>query len=71
MAEAARFSLSRLSRVVVAQGTQKVLVVDDDEPLARVMARTLRSRGFECDVALDGAEARRLFEVAVARISTG
>ena len=63
MAEAARFSLSRLSRVVVAQGTQKVLVVDDDEALARVMARTLRSRGFECDVALDGAEARRLFEV--------
>jgi serine phosphatase RsbU (regulator of sigma subunit) len=41
---------------------QKVLVVDDDEPLARVMARTLRSRGFECDVALSGAEARTLFQ---------
>jgi phosphoserine phosphatase RsbU/P len=41
---------------------ERVLVVDDDEPLAKVMARTLRSRGFECDVALDGAAARRLLE---------
>jgi len=39
-----------------------VLVVDDDEPLARVMARTLRGRGFDCDVALSGAEARKLLE---------
>src|SRR5262245_43397722 len=46
--------------VKVIEGTQKVLVVDDDEPLARVMARTLRSRGFECDVALSGAAARSL-----------
>ena len=38
----------------------RVLVVEDDEPLARVMARTLRGRGFECDVALTGADARRL-----------
>jgi phosphoserine phosphatase RsbU/P len=48
--------------VTLAGSTQRVLVVDDDEPLARVMARTLRSRGFDCDVALDGAEARRLFQ---------
>jgi serine phosphatase RsbU (regulator of sigma subunit) len=48
--------------VKVSEGAQKVLVVDDDEPLARVMARTLRSRGFECDVALSGAEARALFQ---------
>jgi serine phosphatase RsbU (regulator of sigma subunit) len=41
---------------------QHVLVVDDDEPLARVMARTLRGRGFECDVALSGAEARALLQ---------
>ncbi|HEY3085783.1 MAG TPA: SpoIIE family protein phosphatase [Candidatus Dormibacteraeota bacterium] len=46
----------------VLERAQKVLVVDDDEPLARVMARTLRSRGFECDVALSGAEARTLFQ---------
>src|SRR5438552_525398 len=48
--------------VAVSAGSERVLVVDDDEPLARVMARTLRSRGFECDVALDGSQARRLFE---------
>ncbi len=41
---------------------QHVLVVDDDEPLARVMARILRGRGFECDVALSGAEARALLQ---------
>jgi serine phosphatase RsbU (regulator of sigma subunit) len=48
--------------VAGSEGGQRVLVVDDDEPLARVMARTLRGRGFECDVALSGAEARALFE---------
>jgi len=37
-------------------------VVDDEEALARVMARTLRSRGFECDVAFSAAEARKLVE---------
>ena len=37
-------------------------MVDDDEALAKVMARVLRSRGFECDVALTGAEARRMVE---------
>src|SRR5438132_7143485 len=46
----------------IAVGTERVLVVDDDEPLAKVMARVLRSRGFECDVALTGSEARRLVE---------
>jgi sigma-B regulation protein RsbU (phosphoserine phosphatase) len=34
--------------------------VDDEEALAKFMARTLRSRGFECDIALSGAEARSL-----------
>jgi serine phosphatase RsbU (regulator of sigma subunit) len=48
--------------VAQSNGTDRILVVDDEEPLAKVMARTLRSRGFECDVALTGAEARRLFE---------
>ena len=46
--------------VAGSEGAQRVLVVDDDEPLAKVMARTLRSRGFECDVAYTGAEARAL-----------
>lgn len=48
--------------VSVPESTQRVLIVDDEEPLARVMERVLRSRGFEADVALNGAEARRLFE---------
>jgi phosphoserine phosphatase RsbU/P len=48
--------------VTVPESTQRVLIVDDEEPLARVMERILRSRGFEADVALNGAEARRLFE---------
>jgi phosphoserine phosphatase RsbU/P len=55
--------------VTGSEGAQRVLVVDDDEPLAKVMARTLRSRGFECDVAYSGAEARSLLgenEYAVA-----
>jgi serine phosphatase RsbU (regulator of sigma subunit) len=48
--------------VATSTDSQRVLVVDDDEPLARVMARVLRSRGFEADVALTGAEARQMFE---------
>ena len=60
--ERGHFSPSRLSPVSVQNGPQRVLVVDDEEPLARVMARTLKSRGFECDVALSGAEARKLVE---------
>ena len=37
--------------------------MDDEEALARVMERVLRSRGFETDVALNAAEARRKFEM--------
>ena len=48
--------------VNASAGSARVLVVDDDEPLARVMARTLRGRGFDCDVALSGAEARKLLK---------
>jgi serine phosphatase RsbU (regulator of sigma subunit) len=44
------------------ESSQRILVVDDEEPLAKVMARTLRSRGFECDIALDAAQARRFFD---------
>ena len=55
--------------VARSAAAERILVVDDDEPLARVMARVLRSRGFECDVALTASEARRLLaanEYAVA-----
>jgi len=48
--------------VLEPESSQRILVVDDEESLAKVMARTLRSRGFECDIALDGAQARQLFE---------
>ena len=48
--------------MAASEPTQRVLVVEDEAPLAKVMARTLRSRGFECDVALSGAEARALIE---------
>jgi serine phosphatase RsbU (regulator of sigma subunit) len=40
----------------------RLLIVDDEEALAKVMQRTLRSRGFESDVALTAAEARSQFE---------
>jgi serine phosphatase RsbU (regulator of sigma subunit) len=41
---------------------QRLLIVDDEEALAKVMARTLRSRGYESDVALTAAQARQLLE---------
>ncbi|TMB78604.1 MAG: response regulator, partial [Chloroflexi bacterium] len=64
-------TLASLHCMAVARSAaaERILVVDDDEPLARVMARVLRSRGFECDVALTASEARRLLaanEYAVA-----
>lgn len=37
-------------------GGQRVLVVDDEEGLARVVARYLERLGMECDVALDGPD---------------
>jgi serine phosphatase RsbU (regulator of sigma subunit) len=48
--------------VAQAEAPERLLIVDDEEPLARVMARTLKSRGYEADIALTAADARRLFE---------
>jgi phosphoserine phosphatase RsbU/P len=48
--------------VNVPTGGQRVLVVDDEEALARVMQRTLKSRGFDADVAFTAAEARSQIE---------
>ena len=45
-----------------AEAAPRLLIVDDEEALAKLMQRTLRSRGFESDVALTAAEARRQFE---------
>ena len=44
------------------ESSRRILIVDDEESLAKVMARTLRSRGIECDIALNAAQARQLFE---------
>jgi len=38
--------------------SDRVLVVDDDDPVARLMARVIGSGGYECDVAGDAAAAR-------------
>lgn len=62
MAGASEFSLSTLAGVAEAGARERVLIVDDEEPLAKVMARTLKSRGFNSDIALSAAEARQLFE---------
>ena len=61
MADGREFSLSTLLSVLEPESSQRILVVDDEEPLAKAMARTLRSRGFECDIAPDAAHARQLF----------
>jgi phosphoserine phosphatase RsbU/P len=48
--------------VAGADGSLRTLIVDDEEALAKVMQRTLRSRGFESDVAHSAAAARQLIE---------
>ena len=55
-------SLSTLLVVNSATGAQRLLIVDDEEALARVMERTLRSRGYESDLAFTAGEARKRFE---------
>ncbi|MDQ2923202.1 MAG: response regulator [Candidatus Dormibacteraeota bacterium] len=45
-----------------APGLERLLIVDDEEALAKLMQRTLRSRGYESDLALTAAQARQLFE---------
>jgi phosphoserine phosphatase RsbU/P len=45
-----------------SDGLLKTLIVDDEEALAKVMQRTLKSRGFESDVAFSGAAARALID---------
>ena len=41
---------------------ERALIVDDEEALAKSVARILRSRGIESDVALSGSEARGLLQ---------
>jgi phosphoserine phosphatase RsbU/P len=55
-------SLSTLLGVSSPAAVQRLLIVDDEEALAKLMERILRSRGFESDIALSAAAARQLFE---------
>jgi serine phosphatase RsbU (regulator of sigma subunit) len=48
--------------VATPESAQRILIVDDEEALAKVMGRTLRSRGFESDLAFTASQARQLFE---------
>jgi serine phosphatase RsbU (regulator of sigma subunit) len=48
--------------VSASDGSLRTLIVDDEEALAKVMQRTLKSRGYESDVAFSGAAARQLIE---------
>lgn len=41
----------------------KLLLVEDEEDLARMLARALRTRGYSVDAAEDGEEALALFEI--------
>jgi phosphoserine phosphatase RsbU/P len=50
------------SCVAAADGPLRTLIVDDEEALAKVMQRTLKSRGFQSDVAFSGAAARQLID---------
>ena len=53
---------STLHGVNAPASDQRVLIVDDEEALAKVMGRTLLSRGFESDMAHTAAQARERFE---------
>jgi phosphoserine phosphatase RsbU/P len=55
-------SLSTLLGVNSPEAVERLLIVDDEQALAKLMERTLRSRGYESDVAFTAADARRLFE---------
>ncbi len=57
-------SLSTLLGVSSPADVQRLLIVDDEQALAKLMERTLRSRGYESDVAFTAADARRLFEAS-------
>jgi sigma-B regulation protein RsbU (phosphoserine phosphatase) len=48
-----------MSETALVTTPERTLIVEDEEPLAKAEARTLKSRGFEVDIALSGAEARQ------------
>jgi two-component system, cell cycle sensor histidine kinase and response regulator CckA len=52
--------------VAVHRGTGRILVMDDEEPIRRLLARMLSGLGYEVETAKEGAEAVRMFEDAKA-----
>jgi CheY-like chemotaxis protein len=50
----------------IQPGTERVLVMDDEEVLLRLVNSVLTNLGYEVETALDGAEAIRLLERALA-----
>jgi CheY-like chemotaxis protein len=48
-------------------GTERILVMDDEEPLRKLLESALRTLGYEVQTARDGAEAIALYEDAIAR----
>jgi len=51
-----------------AQATGTILVVEDDEPVRRLLTRVLRQAGFEVLAACDGLEAATLFSANADRV---
>jgi CheY-like chemotaxis protein len=47
-------------------GSGRILVMDDEEPLRRLLARVLEQVGYQAECARDGAEAIALYEAAKA-----
>ena len=47
-------------------GTERILVMDDEEPLRKLLESVLRTLGYEVQTARDGAEAIALYEAAKA-----
>jgi putative two-component system response regulator len=43
-------------------GGERILVVDDEEQIRKLLRRLLEAQGYACEVAADSAEARRLLE---------
>jgi len=40
----------------------KILIVDDEEPIRRLLGHLLEMKGYDCDLAADALEARQLFK---------
>jgi signal transduction histidine kinase/ActR/RegA family two-component response regulator len=55
---------ARATPVVTQTGTERILVMDDEEALRKLLGSVLRTLGYEVEAARDGAEAITLYEEA-------